>query len=838
MTRRSDKKETAVTAPTCSYEYTDWGECSRATKKQTRTVKATKPQGCVEKQKPALEQACTPPPSEEDKKNAYLNCLCRCSSGWAGHIGVWYDPEGKSEPECKSSGPCFGGAGAFGCTRRHFFVGPNDCGKGCWEAAYGKDTYDPKKADELRKSENKKYKKPLTAKITPSKNPADFGDIITLQAEAGEGSGGYSYQWGGCAQDAKDSQAKVANTRDCKPCAASVTVTDQDGDSASATVTIQCNTVKVKLTKENPKENTVPVGGKASFYAEVFSGDKPFSGPTLFYVWERNPDAIFGDPKNPQYETSGGSQMRNTATFRKAGTTPVWVTVLREIDGKKTTIGESEQIPITVANPELSIKVAPEKPNIGQEVKLQVESKPAIGDDIVGFWWEIPGYWTGTGDKASFKPKDDKPVKVTVHAKTKDGGDEVGTKDVTITAQAYQVSISEPRYLESPPQVWKCDTQLGQAQHCGMVTLKPNEFAVFRDIFLKATLAPQPESPRYRWTVDPSGSCGSPGAGSEIKLNCSNTGTYTVKVEVTNADGAKLGEASQSVTVSVSQNALNNSKKAKDAYDKLQKAKGLVAEGKLDEGIALANESASLDPKNAEAKSLSQKWGGEKQTVTQQLDKTKKLITENHFDQAEKEFAVAQKLHPKYPPVVETDKLLKTKKDEYKKNVAGKLADAKTKARKGDYDGAIKDAEDAAKFDPANKDAAATAQKLKQEKETIHQQIDKGEEADGRKQVRRRPEGTDRRLEPQQLLPAGSAANQELGDPLEQVQLRGPGQGLRGALGEREEGLRQGPGDRGGLARIDKARPLRRGEAQAAGGLGEAVEGPEGQADRDPEGRR
>ncbi len=54
-----------------------------------------------------------------------------------------------------------------------------------------------------------------------------------------------------------------------------------------------------------------------------------------------------------------------------------------------------------------------------------------------------------------------------------------------------------------------------------------------------------------------------------------------------------------------------------------------------------------------------------------------------------------------------------------------KVADAKTKARKGDYDGAIKDAEEAGKLDPANKEAAATAQKLRQEKETIHQQIDK-----------------------------------------------------------------------------------------------------------------
>ena len=199
-----------------------------------------------------------------------------------------------------------------------------------------------------------------------------------------------------------------------------------------------------------------------------------------------------------------------------------------------------------------------------------------------------------------------------------------------------------------------------------------------------------------------------------------------MKVEVTNADGAKLGEASQSVTVSVSQSDLNNSKNAKDAYDKLQKAKGLVAEGKLDEGIALANEAAGLDPKNAEAKSLAQKWGDEKQTVTQQLDKTKKLITENHFDQAEKEFAPAQKLHPKYPPVVETDKLLKTKKDEYKKNVAGKLTDAQKNWRnRGNWMKRSRTPQDAAKADPQNKEAAAFAAKLTKEKETIHQQIDK-----------------------------------------------------------------------------------------------------------------
>jgi hypothetical protein len=718
-TKEQPPQDVKKEPPVCSFEYSNWGECVRTTKKQTRTVTATKPSGCVEKQKPVLEQGCTPPPSEEDKKNAYLNCLCRCSSGWAGHIGVWYDPEGKSEPECKSSGPCFGGAGAWGCTRRHFFVGPNDCGKGCWESAYGKDTWDPAKADKVRLDENKKYKKPLSVKINPSKNPADFGDIVDLQAEASEGSGGYSYAWSGCAQDAKEATAKVTQTREGKGCTASVTVTDMDGDSASASVAIQCNAVKVKLTKESPKEATVPVGSKVVLFAEVFTGDKPFSGPTLTYLWEPNPDVLYGDPKNPRYETQAGSQTRNTATLKRVGSTSVWVTVLRDLEGRKATIGESEHIAVNVVNPDLTIKATPDKPNIGQEVKLEVTTKPAMGDDLVGFWWEIPGYWTGTGDKASFKPKDNKPVKVTVHAKLKDGGDEVGTKEITITAQSYQVSLSEPRYTESPPEVWKCDTQLGQAQKCGMVTLKPTEFAVHRDVRISSTITPQVESPRYRWSVDPSGSCGMPGAGSELKLNCSSTGTYTVKLEVTNGDGAKLGEATQSVTVSVSDEVLNGSKKSKEAAEKLQKAKSLVAEGKLDEGVDFASEASSLDPKNTEARALADKWKSEKQTIQKSLDEFRKFIDNGKLAEAQKEYEAAAKLHSKYKPVVDAGEVLKRKQEEAKQkrqDVTKKLETAQSLVKQGKIDEAMAAAEDAAKTDktaaaPVLAEVAAAAKK-------------------------------------------------------------------------------------------------------------------------------
>src|SRR5450756_2545496 len=82
--------------------------------------------------------------------------------------------------------------------------------------------------------------------------------------------------------------------RECTACTASVTVTDQDGDSASASLIIKCTALKVKLTKETPKENTVPIGGKATFLAEVFADDKS-AGGTFSYIWERNPDTLFGD---------------------------------------------------------------------------------------------------------------------------------------------------------------------------------------------------------------------------------------------------------------------------------------------------------------------------------------------------------------------------------------------------------------------------------------------------------------------------------------------------------------------------------------------------------------
>lgn len=288
------------TPPTCSFKYSDWGECSRATKKQTRSVLSKEPAGCVENQRPVLEQGCTPPPTEEEQRRALFNCICKYSYGI---VGAHYHPEPVKgySPSCDDTGngPCMGGE--WGCYR--YFMSYNE---NVLEYCFGidsKDKGDSKYKDEylkavsIIKEENKKFAKPLSVKIKALKNPADFGDIVELTAETIGGTGGYKWSWSGCAQDAKDASAKVVNTRTCTSCTASITVADQDGNTASDSLLIQCNNLRVKLTKESPKENKIPIGGKATFLAEVFSGDKPYSGPTLSYLWERNPDVLFGDLK-------------------------------------------------------------------------------------------------------------------------------------------------------------------------------------------------------------------------------------------------------------------------------------------------------------------------------------------------------------------------------------------------------------------------------------------------------------------------------------------------------------------------------------------------------------
>ncbi|HRD86494.1 MAG TPA: rhodanese-like domain-containing protein, partial [Rubrivivax sp.] len=155
-------------------------------------------------------------------------------------------------------------------------------------------------------------------------------------------------------------------------------MTDAEGDSASAGLTIQCNALRVQLLKDSPRDSRIPLGGKASFTAQAFVGERPVTEP-LFFVWERNPDVLFGDPRNPTYETRGNGQSRQTATFNRPGTVPVWVNVLKEVEGRKMTGLENRTLD--------ALRAVPDFPNARtlldtKEVKNLVDNEGAIFVDL------------------------------------------------------------------------------------------------------------------------------------------------------------------------------------------------------------------------------------------------------------------------------------------------------------------------------------------------------------------------------------------------------------------------------------------------------------------------
>jgi len=562
----TDVGKTATTTkepPACTYEYSAWGDCNRATKKWTRTVTAKKPAGCVEKGKPDLEGDCTPPPTAEEKRLAYLNCLCMSAGGSLG--GYYGGPDGKP---CTTYGPLTGWGAPL----------PRDPKviKYCLGSYLGHDATqaDIDKATKDIKQENKKFQTPLKLTLTPDKCPveAQLGDIITFTAGVEGGAPSNTVSWSGDGE-AKDRTFTFANSRKPGVHPVSVTVTDEDGTTVTKTCSVRVNAFTVIL-KVSPAKQKYLIGSTVTLSAEVKSGDAPARGSFVFR-WQPHPEVDFGD----NFETTGSSA---SGKLTKIGPVKFWVNLLQKEGDVLRTVGESNQIEAEVVKPEFKLAIAPESPLVGQEVKATVSAPPELDAATIDFWWEYKGNALNPGPlrdnrEYTFRLKDTKPVTVTVHGKAKDGGDDLGEASATVTAQAYEVSIGEPqRRGPKPkiwnPQVWKSPEwkqgsglqgEGGLTPGGGLVEVADNQFAVFEDIFVKADVKPTPEKLplRYDWAIAPSGICGIPGAGQELRLNCSQTGTYTVNLSARDSENVVLGTASRAVGVTVSQDDLDKAKK-------------------------------------------------------------------------------------------------------------------------------------------------------------------------------------------------------------------------------------------------------------------------------------
>lgn len=427
--------------------------------------------------------------------------------------------------------------------------------------------------------------------------------------------------------------------------------------------------------KQLTPQTKIAVGIPVEFSAQLISDGKPASG-NYIYRFQPSPEVKF--------ETNESANKNTKAVFSKPGKEKVWVQILEQKGDSLETVAESEQIEIEIIEPELKITFDQEKALVGKAVKAKVAVVPADLKEI-DFRWEVSSNAKQTlesndSKEITFIPQDNKPITVKVTARVPVSGDDLGEQTATITAQQFEVKVDVLGTIGPKPKVWK--------EGVGLVPVDKG-IAVFQNVGLKATVTPTAQGLRYRWRLNEDSHFVGTSTSSEIRVNRSQTGSCEATVVVTDKDGIELGRGTASFYVSVSQAQLDNAQKANEATQKIKEAKGDFRKGKIDEAIKKAEEAIGLNPQNAEAKTLAQKWKQDRQTINTQMNKTRQLMSQSQFPEAQKEFIKAKNLNPYYKPVQELEVELRNAWSKYDGDIRLALGEIRVANERKDFQKAL-----------------------------------------------------------------------------------------------------------------------------------------------------
>jgi tetratricopeptide (TPR) repeat protein len=565
----------------------------------------------------------------------------------------------------------------------------------------------------------------LSVSVDAARSAIKPGENTLILALAKGGKGPYRYTWSQNVSGSSDA-VRFAETKTGTH-TVSVEVTDSKGAKASANTRVSVSNIIASI---DGLKAEAAYASKLLLRA-IINSQTPDSGAYQI-VWQASlPGVAFDPPEGPT------TQM----TLGRMGPIKIWMQIRERSSGAGAdAVVESPQQDVRVVAPMFSWVFDPEKGKgkLGQEIRATLTATPAIHPDLIRFEWAVPASadrreYSKNANAVGFTPKDVKPTALAVDPRVPFYGDPIGdslTADYEATGYTVTVKGPQPRQVV---QMWQCDTQLGRASSCGMKTME-NQFAVDQQILFSAGVEPAPEKTvNYAWSLTPEGCTLGAIAGTQTSISCHATGSYTVTAQAS-VDKIVVGSASGSVTVSISQNDVNSANKAKEAYEKLQKAKELVGQGRLDEGLALADEASKLDAKNAETTALVNKWRAERDSVQGYLRAMDAHIGQQKLDDAQHDLSEAQKLHPKYAPVTDAEKRLKEalrkaevekkRLEELKKALEERLARARDLVAQGKLDEGIALADEALRLDPRHAEAQGLTSRWKAEKQMVLQQLE------------------------------------------------------------------------------------------------------------------
>jgi len=533
----------------------------------------------------------------------------------------------------------------------------------------------------------------LSVKLMGPKNPILAGKKAEITADIQGGRFPYKYSWFGAigAKEKSSFQSSLAGSH-----TVTLKVADADGHTAIGSTRVIVQSPEFEVTGL-PEE--VFYGNTTQLHVQVKKGGKGSYKP----IWQSDEQGVEFNPPDG---------MKTMVTFRHKGKIGIWVYLT---DEKGKLIVESKRVHTKIKLPVFSLKADKKHPYVGEKVLVKVLATPKIDDDAVSFWWEIKGSKTiNPGPEInvpnqraySFTTKDEESVTVTVHAKAKDDGSELGKKSLTIKPQQYSVSVSKPRRLDKAP--WKWDPIQGKAVEM------PLAIAVFQNAEVHATIKPKPKGKlSYMWTVTPEGCSVSSPFSQSTNLNAHETGTYKVSVKVSDKNGAEFGKGSTSFNVTVSQRDLEIAKqKAKDqkkAQKLLQEARKLWEEGKLQQAIAKVAHAQKLAGKDKPISETLKTMLQQKKDEDSKLKEAVGLIKKEKLKEAEKVLLDSSKINDKYPIYIKVLIQLsdaKKKAKEKKKQLIKLLKNAETLKSSGKLSEASTALKIGSKQFPANKDIA------------------------------------------------------------------------------------------------------------------------------------
>lgn len=387
------------------------------------------------------------------------------------------------------------------------------------------------------------------------------------------------------------------------------------------------------------------------------------------FVWQSSEPGIGFKPEK-------GNEPSAQVTFSRMGKIKIWAEIHQiNKDGVEETVGETDQQEVEVIAPEFTITFTPPEGEgkVGSEITAVINSKPDIKKSLVDYRWVEPSNRAEYGPgQIKFTPKDNKPVQLHCIARVPHYGDSIDDEiKATYTANSatVKVKIERPAY-KTPVHVWK--------EGVGLVEVK-DQYVVFQDVEASAQVEGVPlDNLRYKWTVNQGSHISGGEFSRQVRVNRSETGTCNLTVDVSDNNGVKLGSASNSFEVTVSQADIKkadgkkqeNSQKAKDV---LTQAKNYVKQQALDDAIKAMDDAIKQNIKSPELESYNNSIKKERENIFSKIKSCKEAIAKNDFEEAAKVTRDIRGKYPNYKPVIQIAQLINAEQDKYMKKVGAAI---------------------------------------------------------------------------------------------------------------------------------------------------------------------